>query len=174
MVVNRLPSLDIPPGALPNLRSYTGPMATVLAVLKGTGTGKCAGMGVGAGGCLRHLEVTDVDKKVSDFVGAFLPAVAAGTEGGFLVVGDGAGESRECKGKGKGKEQERDQGEPRGLWSLSVILRQWDNEILFAITQHFRQLRKIRVRYEMGYPSEVCLVFFFPFVFSIFFFFFWI
>ena len=143
-VVNRLPSLNIPMGALPNLKSYTGPMATVLAVLKS----------VGSGGCVRHLEVTDVDKKVSDFVGCFLPAVARRTEGGFS---NGSAIEVDASGKGKGKE--RDEGERRGLWSLSVILRQWDNEILFAITQHFAQLRKVKIRYEVGYPSEVGFLF---------------
>jgi hypothetical protein len=72
-VVNRLPSLDLPPGLLPNLKSYTGPMGTVLTVLNGAGSG----------GCVRHLEVTDVDKKVNDFVAGFLPAAANRTEGGF-------------------------------------------------------------------------------------------
>jgi hypothetical protein len=138
-IVNRLPRMDLPAGVLPNLKSYTGPMATVLAVLKGSGSG----------GCLRHLEVTDVDKKVNDLVGAFLPAVARETEGGFMT--------NPAAGNGNGKEKE--DGDQRGLWSLSVVLREWDNEILFAITQYFKELRKVKIRYEAGYPSEVSLFF---------------
>lgn len=140
-IVNRLPSLDLPGGALPNLKAYAGPMGTVLAVLKSAGSG----------GSVRHLEVTDVDKKVSDFVGAFLPAVAGGTEGGF-VTGHAA------DGNGEGKSKEKEDVERRGLWSLSVVLREWDNEILFAITQYFQELRKVKIRYEAGHPSEYTLL----------------
>ena len=145
-IVNRLPTLDIPAGALPNLKSYAGPMGTILAVLKGSGSN----------GCIRHLEITDVDKKVSDFVGNFLPAVARGTEGGFTT--DSAGEANaNASGEGKGKQKEQEGRDQRGLWTLSVVLRDWDNEILFAITQHFPELRKVKIRYEVGHPSEVGL-----------------
>jgi hypothetical protein len=144
-IVNRLPILDIPAGALPNLKSYAGPMGTIPAVLRAAGSS----------GCIRHLEVTDVDKKASDFVGSFLPAVARGTEGGFIT--DSAGEANRS-GEGKGKQKEQEDGDRRGLWTLSVVLRDWDNEILFAITQHFPELRKVKIRYEIGHPSEVCLL----------------
>ena len=123
-------------------------MGTVLAMLKGAGSG----------GCLRHLEITDVDKKVADFVGAFLPAVAGQTEGGYAATSSSSGRNEDegtWKGKGKEKEKEKEDGERRGLWSLSVVLREWDNEILFAVTQHFEELRKVKIRYEDGFPSEV-------------------
>ncbi|EGN92557.1 hypothetical protein SERLA73DRAFT_190900 [Serpula lacrymans var. lacrymans S7.3] len=40
------------------------------------------------------------------------------------------------------------------LEELCIFLYQWDDEILYAITHHFTNLRKIQIRYFRGTPSE--------------------
>jgi hypothetical protein len=104
---NRLPSLELDSAILPNLNTYVGPLATVLTVLKDRP--------------VEHLEISDIDKKLSDFI-HILPEVAK-------IKPD--------------------------LKTLCLVMREWDNEILYAIHQLFSDLRKIRIKYEDKYPSEV-------------------
>lgn len=106
-VFNRLPSLELDAAILPNLNTYIGPLATVVAVIKDRP--------------VEHLEISDVDKKLTDFVN-LLPEVAR-------IKPD--------------------------LKTLCLVMREWDNEILHAIYQLFTDLRKIRIKYEDKYPSEV-------------------
>lgn len=42
------------------------------------------------------------------------------------------------------------------LEELSVYVPYWDDEILYAVTQLFPNLRKLHIRYALGSPSEVC------------------
>jgi hypothetical protein len=41
------------------------------------------------------------------------------------------------------------------LQELSVYVPQWDDEVLYAVTQLFPNLRKLDIRYGLGSPSEV-------------------
>lgn len=60
-IFNRLPSLELDTAILPNLHSYIGPSNTVPAVLKYRP--------------VEHLEITDMDKKLHDYMN-LLPEVA--------------------------------------------------------------------------------------------------
>ena len=46
-----------------------------------------------------------------------------------------------------------------GLRSLSVPLRRWDEEILYPSTDFWPMLRKLKITYEEGHPSEVSVIF---------------
>ncbi|RDB18723.1 hypothetical protein Hypma_014648 [Hypsizygus marmoreus] len=109
-VINRRVAFDFPLTVLPNLDYYIGPFSTVLSILTNRP--------------VRHLEITDFDRKLDDFV-HILPIVA------------------EIKPT---------------LQTLCVFMRGWDDEILFALTTLFSDLRKIRIKYETGYPSEQTLL----------------
>lgn len=42
-----------------------------------------------------------------------------------------------------------------GLGSLSLPLRKWDEEIMYPTTDFFPKLRKLKILYDEGHPSEV-------------------
>jgi F-box-like len=106
-----MPEFIFPPKILPNLRSYTGPMSTVITV---TGSRP-----------IRELNISDAGTKLSEWTGVL----------------DVLGVAHPS------------------LEELVANVPYWDDEILHAVTQLFRDLRLLRISYAPGNPSELCDLF---------------
>lgn len=106
---NHSPEFTVPDHILPNLRSYKGPMSTVVTM-----AGNRA---------IDQLGIHDTGSKISDFIDT------------LTQVGE----------------------HHSSLQELSAHVLDWDDEVLYAVTQLFPNLRKLDIRYDVGSPTEVCI-----------------
>jgi len=102
-----MPEFILPPRILPNLRTYKGPMSTVVTV-----TGNRP---------IRELNISDAGTKLSEWTDTLASL---------------------------GKEHS-------SLEELVAYIPQWDDEILYAVTELFPNLHMLQLRYGHGGPSEV-------------------
>jgi len=105
-ITSYMPEFFFPPGILPNLRSYKGPMSTVVTI-----TGHRP---------LTYIYIIDGGAKLSEWT-----------------------DTLTWLGRAHASLQE-----------LIAYVPSWDDEILYAVTQLFPNLRMLHIRYGLGSPSE--------------------
>ncbi|KZT66609.1 hypothetical protein DAEQUDRAFT_767836 [Daedalea quercina L-15889] len=126
---------QLPPGVLPGLREYAGPVGTLLGV-------------VGSGRPLKALRLTSCtgpeaprkrDRDSADRSGGVLPNSVSGQREGLPALAAVAASLQD-------------------LEKLDVEFAAWDDEIIHAIVRFFPELRSLKVTYEIGGPTETALV----------------
>jgi len=122
---------QLPPGMLPNLREYAGPVGTLLGV-------------VGNGRPIKSLRLTnctgpEAAGNTERAPNAAMPNNVGGQREGLPALAAVASTLPD-------------------LEELDVEFAAWDDEIMHAIVRFFPELRTLKITYEVGGPTETALV----------------